>query len=158
MVAVDKVLSANGAGGGILHRRAGYPMSSILFNSMRSKTLMPAGCDSINTFSYDQHARKMLNANMDDEAITKTVVGVLKEVLPQMPKEILFSKIQRWLEGVYQMPPGSATALKNMRDHHYRDVEGLYLCGEYLYTGSYESALASGRAAAQAAMGERESI
>jgi oxygen-dependent protoporphyrinogen oxidase len=156
MVAVDKVLSANGAAGGALPRKSGYPLSAILFNSMRSKSLVPEGCDSINCFVYGRNAYPMME--LSDQQISNRVVGYLREVLPQMPKKVLFTKIARWPEANFLMPPGVCTLIKNLRDHHYRDVEGLFLCGEYMYTGSYESALASGRAAAEAAMGRRESI
>lgn len=156
MVAVDKVLSTSGAAGGALPRKSGYPLSAILFNSKRSQSLMPAGCDSINTFVYGKNAYPMME--LSDQQISDKVVGCLQEVLPQMPKKVLFTKIARWPEANYLMAPGVCTQIKAMRDNHYRDVEDLFLCGEYMYTGSYESALASGRAAAQAAMGERDTI
>jgi protoporphyrinogen oxidase len=117
---------------------------------------VPKGCDSINCFVYGRNAYPMME--LSDQQISDRVVGCLREVLPQMPKKVLFTKIARWPEANFLMPPGVCTLIKNLRDHHYRDVEGLFLCGEYMYTGSYESALASGRAAAEAAMGRRESI
>ena len=156
MVAVDKLMSAEGSAGGVLPRRAAIPISFIGFNSARSRGLAPDGCDSINCFIYGKHAYTMFDKS--DEEITRRMVAYLQELVPRMPKKILFSKIARWTEANYLMAPGTCAAVKNMRDNHYRDVEGLFLCGEYMYTGAYESALAAGQAAAQAALGMRESI
>jgi oxygen-dependent protoporphyrinogen oxidase len=156
VVAVDKVMSAKGSAGGALPRKAGYPISAILFNSARSKSLVPDGCDSINTFVYGDRCEEIMK--MSDKEISQTVIEYLQDVLPDMPKKVLFSKVARWPEANYIMPPGCCTAIKEMRDNHYRDVEGLFLCGEYMYTGSYESALASGVAAAEASLGKRKTI
>ena len=155
-VAVDKVMSENGCGGGVLPRKAGYPICSIAFNSARSKTLVPEGCDSINCFLCGDDSLEIMKRS--DGEIADTAVRYLKELLPRMSKHVLFSKVARWPEANYLMPPGCCTAVKYMRDNHYRDVESLFLCGEYMYTGSCESALASGVAAAEAAMGKRQTI
>jgi protoporphyrinogen oxidase len=156
VVAVDKVMSAGGSGGGNLPRKAGYPISCILFNSAKSKAMVPDGCDSMNVFVYGDRCEKIMK--MSDSVISDTVVGYLKDVLPDMPRNIIFSKVARWPQANYIMPPGSAAAVNFMRNNHYRDVEGLFLCGDYMYTGSYESALSSGVAAAEAALGMKNTI
>ena len=156
VVAVDKVMSARGSGGGNLPRKSGYPIACILFNSAKSKAMMPDGCDSMNVFVYGDRCEEIMK--MSDSAISDTVVKYLQDVLPNMPRNILFSKVARWPQANYIMPPGSAAAVNFMRNNHYRDVEGLFLCGDYMYTGSYESALSSGVAAAEAALGKRKTI
>ena len=40
----------------------------------------------------------------------------------------------------------------------YKDEEGLYLCGEYMFTGSYESAMNAGRRAARVVTGELDFV
>lgn len=58
----------------------------------------------------------------------------------------------RWDEAICLDPPGQARAIHDMRKHNYRDVEGLYLAGEYMYLIScVEGALRSGTEAAMEA-------
>ena len=157
VLGVDKVMSANGSGGGMLPRKAGYPISAILYNSAKSKAMVPQGCDSINVFFYGKKVQDLLK--MSDQQITDETVRILREVSPEeLPKSIRFSHIARWPEANFAMPHGCAAAINAMRKHHYRDVKGLFLCGDYMYTGSYEGALSSGVNAAQAALGLRETI
>lgn len=157
VLAVDTLMSKGGASGGMVPRKSGYPISAILYNSAKSKAMVPEGCDSINVFFYGQSVREMLA--MSDEEITRETVRILRNICPDpLPTQIRFSNIARWPEANYAMPQGAAAAINRMRKSHYRDVTGLFLCGDYMYTGAYESALTSGVNAAEAALDLRETI
>jgi|GEM_PF-501310 len=157
LIFVDKEMEANGQIGGILPGYTGSPFASFLFQAAsHSDVLIPKGKDCISAFLYGDGCDKYWNAS--DKEITDAVVKQLQEVLPHMPKEILSSKIFRIPEAVYTMHTGVASIIKDMRDNHYKDVKGLYLCGEYMYTGSYESAICSGRRAAEVILGRSDTI
>jgi len=156
MIFVDRVMSGAGMIGGMLPRKTGSDFCGFLFHSACSKSMLPEGKDCISAFIYGQACEKHWKAS--DREIAKAVVEQLRDVLPQMPQEIRFWQIVRFLEANYTMHSGCATAIKDMRDHHYNEVRGLFLCGEYMYTGSYESAVCSGRRVAEAVMGLRETI
>jgi len=157
VLGVDQVMSRGGSSGGMVPRKSGYPISAILYNSAKSKAMVPEGCDSINVFFYGQSVHKMLT--MSDEEITRETVRILRDICPDpLPAHIRFSNIARWPEANYAMPQGAAAAINRMRKSHYRHVAGLFLCGDYMYTGAYESALTSGAKAAEAALDLRASI
>lgn len=157
LIFVDKEMEFNGQIGGILPGYTGSPFTSFLFHAAsHSGITVPKGKDCISAFLYGEGNDKYWNAS--DEEITNAVVKQLQEVLPHMPKENLSSKIFRIPECVYTMHAGAATTVKDMRENHYKDVKGLYLCGEYMYTGSYESAICSGRRAAEVILGRSDTI
>lgn len=157
VLAVDAVMSRGGCAGGMVPRKSGYPISAILYNSAKSRAMVPEGCDSINVFFYGQTVHEMMA--MSDDEITRETVRILRDICPDpLPAQIRFSNIVRWPEANYAMPMGSAAAINRMRKQHYRDVGGLFLCGDYMYTGAYESALTSGAHAAEAALDLRASI
>ncbi len=154
--ALDMALGPDDPSGGFLPRNSGYLMSSFGFNSVKSPFLSPDGCDSIRCFMYGNRALSM--SLKSDEEISQMAFAQLRQLAPKLPERPLFSKVVRWPQANYIMAPGCATGMKQVRENHYRDVEGLFLCGEYMYTGSFESAMASGKAAAEAALGLRETI
>ncbi|HWQ74453.1 MAG TPA: NAD(P)/FAD-dependent oxidoreductase [Syntrophomonas sp.] len=157
LIFVDKEMKFNGQVGGILPGYTGSPFTSFLFQAAsHSGVLIPEGKDCISAFLYGDGCDNYWNAS--DAEITDAVVRQLREVLPHMPKEILSSEIFKIPEAVYTMHAGAATIIKDMRDNHYKDVKGLYLCGEYMYTGSYESAISSGRKAAEVILGRSDAI
>ena len=153
---VDKEMSDGNTIGGLLPRYTKEPFCSVLFQSARSKWMVPEGKDSISVFFYAEGCKAYYDKS--DEEITEATVKVLKKYFKQMPDEILFSHVVRVYNANYTMQNGCPTAIKYMRENHYKDVEGLYLCGEYMFTGSYESAINAGRRAAKVVAGELDFV
>jgi protoporphyrinogen oxidase len=153
---VDKEMSDGNTIGGLLPRYTGSPFCSVLFQSARSKWMVPEGKDSISVFFYSDGCREYYDKT--DEEITDATVKLLQKYFSQMPDDILFSHVVKVYNANYTMQNGCATGMKYMRENHYKDVEGLYLCGEYMFTGSYESAINAGRRAARVVMGELENV
>jgi protoporphyrinogen oxidase len=153
----DKRLTDGTIVAGLLPRSTGEPFCSFLFQSSRSRWMLPNdNSDSISAFYYGKGCD--FHWDKSEEEIGQATLKVLRKYCNAIPEKYLFCHIVKASIANYTMHNGCATAMKNMRDNHYKDVEGLYLCGEYMYTGSYESAVASGRKAAKVIMGELESI
>ena len=72
----------------------------------------------------------------------------MKKYFAELPDSYVGGHVVKAPLANYTMRNGCPTAIKAMRDQHYRDVDGLYFAGDYMYTGSYESALNSGYMAA----------
>jgi|LGOV01.1.fsa_nt_gb protoporphyrinogen oxidase len=157
MMGVDRPMITDSMSGVLIPRKSNYPFSVAFFESTRkSPDAVPFGKDCVSTFIYGDGARRLWKAT--DKEIEKEIHEDLKELFDHMPDQLLFTDITRVSEANYIMPPGCTTAIKNMRENNYRDVDGLFLCGEYMYTGSYESAINSGQRCAEAVMGERDFI
>lgn len=141
----------------LLPRSTEEPFCSFLFQSSRSKWMLPDdNSDSISAFFYGEGADAYWNKS--EEEIADTVLEVIKKYYPEVPDKANFHHVVKAKIANYTMHNGTATAVKEMRDHHYQDVQGLYLAAEYMYTGSYESAIAAGRRAADVIMGKAENI
>jgi len=157
MMAVDRPMVANDVAGVVMPRSANYPFSVASFESTKkTPDAVPFGKDCVTTYIYGDNARRLWN--LSDEEIGTEVHESLMELFDHMPEDLLFTDITKVAEANYTMPPGSATAIQYMRENHYRDVEGLFLCGDYMYTGSYESAINAGKGCAEVVMGLRETI
>lgn len=142
---------------GLLYlRKLGAPFGVMSFKSAQSPQSVPEGKDAITCFVYEEHARRLWNSTQAE--IAEEVIAGIEMAIPEIRGAVEGYYAARFPEGNYLMESGTATAIKDFRDNHYKDVEGLYLCGEYMYTGSYESAIAAGHRAAQVALGELESI
>ncbi len=86
------------------------------------------------------------------DELKQMMIKDLQKIVPTMPDEPYITEVVRWDEAICLDPPGQARAIHNMRKNNYRDVEGLYLAGEYMYLIScVEGALRSGIEAAAAA-------
>ena len=125
-------------------------VSGLSDNSVKSKYYSPSGCSQISCWTYEQYAHEL--NDMSDEEIKRTLIKEVRNFLPAMPDEPLFTKIYRWREAVCIGHPGMLTDFTEIKRHHYRDVKGLYLAGEYLNMPSVESAAYSGVYAAKAAL------
>ena len=153
----DKKLTDGKLVCGLLPRSTNEPFCSFLFQSSRSKWMLPDdNSDSVSAFYYGKGCDEYWDKS--DEEIGQATIKVLQKYYDDFPKKYLFCHIVKAAIANYTMQNGCPTAIKGMRDNHYKDVKGLYLCGEYMYTGSYESAIAAGRNAAKVVMGEMESI
>ncbi len=141
----------------LLPRTTGEPFCSFLYQSGRSIWMLPDdNSESISAFFYGEGADKFWNKS--DDEIAEETLRVLRKYKPETPDNYLFHHIVRAPIANYTMHNGTPTALKEMRDGHYQDVQGLYLAAEYMYTGSYESAIAAGRRAADVVMGQATQI
>jgi oxygen-dependent protoporphyrinogen oxidase len=125
-------------------------MAGFSDDSAKSPSYVPAGGGLVHCFTFGRHAFE-LNEKPDREAVT-LLADQVRNYMPSMPGEPLFSEIYRWEEAVCLSPPGMLTAINRMKRQNYRDVGGLYLAGEYMYMPSVEGALRSGIDAAQAAL------
>jgi oxygen-dependent protoporphyrinogen oxidase len=77
------------------------------------------------------------------------VIKEVQKILPQFPDEPVITKLFRWERAVNLEAPGQFVAIQELLKNHMRDVEGLYLSGEYLFLiACTEGALATGKQAA----------
>lgn len=125
-------------------------LAGITDNAMKSGHYAPPGRGLVHAFSHGRHARR-LNA-LGDADIRSTLLAEVRRILPAMPGQPLFTAVRRWDEAVCLAPPGMLTAMQRLRRHHYRDLPGLFLAGEYLGMPSVEGALRSGLDAAAAVL------
>jgi protoporphyrinogen oxidase len=141
----------------LLPRSTKEPFCSFLYQSGRSKWMLPDdNSDSISAFFYGEGADAFWNKSEDE--IAAETLRVVRKYKPETPEKALFYHVVKAPIANYTMRNGTPTAIKELRDKHYKDVCGLYLAAEYMYTGSYESAIAAGRRAADVVMGKAEHI
>lgn len=144
--------------GGLLPRYLDEPFCTCLFQSSRNPAALPNDhSDAISVFFFGEDKLPKY-WDMDDDKVLEETYQILKKYFDQLPEYYLGGHVVRGPLANYTMPNGCPTAIKEMRDNHYRDVEGLFFTGDYMYTGSYESAINSGYNAARAVNGELESI
>lgn len=88
-------------------------------------------------------------AKLSPEERRKLVIKELQRFFPSFPDEPAITKLFRWERAVNTEPPGQFVAIHDLLKNHMRDVQGLYLAGEYLFLiASTEGALATGKKAA----------
>ncbi|MTJ80312.1 MAG: FAD-dependent oxidoreductase [Telmatospirillum sp.] len=155
MLFYDKVLSDEMMGG-MIPGRTGAPFCGLLFNSRFGSAALPPGKECVSLFYYGSGRDKYWNSSQEE--IAQVSATEFRKFFPSLPKDFLFAHTEKIEDAIYTMEAGSATAMRKLREQHYQDVKGLYLAGEYLYTGSVESALNSGCRAAEFVMERREEI
>lgn len=126
------------------------------YKSIQSPRSVPEGKEAITSYLYREGAEKLWDKSQEE--IADAVLADLEKFIPGVRDAVEGFYAAKFAEANYIMAPGTSTAIKNFRDNHYKCVENLYLCGEYMYTGSYESAIAAGTKAAKVMLGELESI
>lgn len=124
----------------------GAPFGAFSFKSVRSPNSVPPGKDCISTFVYGDRCRELWNE--DDATVAEAVIKSVEMAYPSIRNAVVGHHVARFKEANYIMESGCCTAIKDFRDNHYQDIKNLYLCGEYMYTGSYESAIFAGKNAA----------
>jgi phytoene dehydrogenase-like protein len=132
--------------------------------------MMPAGADTILNFaslgSMDAahpivvaSTRGWADAELgrlDDEERRRLVIDELRRLVPSFPREPKITKVFRWDRAVNLEAPGQFAAIQQLLRHDYRDVDGLYLAGEYLFLiASTEGAMRTGKHAAELAADDR---
>lgn len=156
LILVDKSKFEFDGIGALYTRELNSPFGVMSFKAAQSPQSVPEGKDAITCFVYEEGARKLWDK--DQHQIAEAVIDAMEMAIPGIRNAVDGYYAVKFPEANYLMESGTATAIKNMRENHYKDVEGLYLCGEYMYTGSYESAIAAGERAAQVALGKLDHI
>lgn len=144
--------------GGLLPRCLGEPFCTCLFQSSRNPAALPDDhSDAISVFYFGEDKLPKYWSMTEEEILDETY-RILKKYFAQLPGHYYGGHVVKAPLANYTMRNGCPTAIKQMRDHHYRDVKGLFFAAEYMYTGSYESAINAGYNAARAVNGELEHI
>lgn len=91
-------------------------------------------------------------AALSDEERRRLVIDELRRIEPSFPSEPRITKVFRWDRAVNLESPGQFAAIQQLLRHDHRDVDGLYLAGEYLFLiASTEGAMRTGKQAAEMA-------
>lgn len=144
--------------GGLLPRYLDEPFCTCLFQSSRNMAALPNdNSDAISVFYFGEDKLPKY-WDMSEAQILEETYKILAKYFDQLPDHYLGGHVVKAPLANYTMRNGVPTAIKEMRDSHYRDVDGLFFAGDYMYTGSYESAINSGYNVAKAINGEVESI
>ncbi|NPV58919.1 MAG: FAD-dependent oxidoreductase [Actinobacteria bacterium] len=94
-------------------------------------------------------------ASLSEDERRRAVIREVQKFWPQFPDEPYFTECIRWDRAINLESPGQFPAIHEFLKHHYRDVEGLYLAGEYLFLiACTEGAFATGVSAAEMALGD----
>ena len=80
----------------------------------------------------------------------RLVINEAKRFFPEFPDEPEITKVFRWNRAVNLGSPGQMPAINDLLKNHMRDIDGLYLAGEYLFPiACTEGALYTGKIAAE---------
>lgn len=144
--------------GGLLPRELGEPFCTCLFQSSRNPVALPddhSDAMSVFYFGEDQLPKYW---DLSEEEILEHTFSVVKKYFSELPDHYIGGHVVKAPMANFTMQNGCPSAIKEMRDNHYKDVEGFFFSGDYMYTGSYESALNCGCNVARCIDGEIESI
>lgn len=144
--------------GGLLPRYLGEPFCTCLFQSSRNPVALPDDHSDAMSVFYFGEDKLPEYWDKSEEEILEDTFRIVKKYFAELPDHYIGGHVVKAPMANYTMQNGCPTAIKKMRDLHYRDIEGLYFAGDYMYTGSYESALNSGYNAARCVAGEIERI
>ena len=98
------------------------------------------------TRGWEDHQIK----NLSKEERRRLVINEAKRFFPDFPDEPAITKEFRWERAVNMGSPGQFRAINDFHKNHFKDVEGLYFAGEYLFLiASTEGALSTGKKAAE---------
>ncbi|WP_027587664.1 protoporphyrinogen/coproporphyrinogen oxidase [Acidipropionibacterium thoenii] len=107
----------------------------------------PAGTSLIHAFTAGWYDGRL--SAMTEDQRRAAVISELQRFIPDFPDEPSTTDVVRWDRAVCQQPPEHLAAMRDLRQHHWQDVEGLHLAGEYLFVvSSTEGVLLTGRQAA----------
>ena len=123
-------------------RRTGALMIGMSNSAVLAPESVPAGKALIDALVIDKQAEELLPLN--DEQTGERVLAEIRNYVPAMSEEPLFTRVYRWDEAVCLAPGGMMTALSQMRRQSLKNVKGLFLAGEYMGVPSTNGALRSG--------------
>jgi len=106
----------------------------------------PEGKALIDALAIGERAEELMALSVEQAA--GRVLAEIRQYLPAMPAQPLFSCVHGWDEAACPAPGGMMKALHEMRRRSLGSVEGLFLAGEYMAVPSANGALRSGMAAA----------
>ena len=144
--------------GGLLPRTLGEPFCTCLFQSSRNPAALPDDDSDAMSVFYFGEDRLPKYWDLSEEEILEETFCIVKKYFSELPDHYVGGHVVKAPMANFTMQNGCPSAIKAMRDEHYKDVEGLYLSGDHMYTGSYESALNCGYNVARCVNGEIESI
>ena len=89
-------------------------------------------------------------AGLSSEERRRRVINEIQRFVPAFPSEPKITKVYRWNRAVNIEAPGQHNAIHDLIQNHMRDVNGLYLAGEYLFLlACTEGAMSTGKKAAE---------
>lgn len=124
----------------------------LLDRSINLPSCAPPGKSTLDLLVGRERAKE-LNLLDDDEIKRQMLRDARKNPPPgsNLPgdDEGLFTRVHRWDQAVCMAPPGMFTAVEEARRQIGRDINNLFLAGDYTRVPSVNGALASGVAAAE---------
>lgn len=113
----------------------------------------PEGAGLFDCFTAGWHDEGL--AQLTEDERRRAVIREVQKFWPEFPGEPYFTECIRWDRAINLESPGQFPAIHAFLKHHYRDVKGLYLAGEYLFPiACTEGAFATGVNAARMALGD----
>lgn len=130
--------------GGLLPRYLDEPFCTCLFQSSRNPAALPnEDSDAMSVFYFGEDKLQKY-WDMTEEEVLEHTFTTLKKYFPELPDHYVGGHVVKAPLANFTMQNGCPSAIKGFRDNNYKIVEGLYMAGDYMYTGSYESALNTG--------------
>lgn len=91
---------------------AGFRLASVADATVAAPRSAPEGSGLIHAYYPEQYADELLR--LDDAEITRRCIEEVRRVVPQMPREPLFSRVYRRNEAVCLSPGGTLTAMHRL--------------------------------------------
>lgn len=108
----------------------------------------PEGAGLMYCFTAGWHDAEL--GRLSEEERRKLVMREVQKYWPEFPSQPLFTECIRYDRAINLESPGQFPAIHSLLKGHYRDVEGLYLAGEYLFLiACTEGAFTTGEQAAK---------
>lgn len=113
----------------------------------------PEGAGLMYCFTAGWHDREL--GELSEGERRRRVIREVQKYWPEFPDEPLFTECIRYDRAINLESPGQFPAIHHLMRHHYRDVKGLYLAGEYLFLiACTEGAFSTGEQAARMVLEE----
>lgn len=118
---------------------------SVTIESAKDRARVPDGCEMLNLFVTPENADRMMD--WPDDQIMASVAPDIERLFPGAMARKQFASIVRWREAMPKLPVGRARALAEYRTTRANDAR-ILLAGDYMGIGTLESAIQTGRWAA----------
>ena len=134
----------------MLQRKGESILDCFLDSTVGSPFAAPEGKGIIHAYPSEEASRELIG--LDDDEIKRRIVKEIRNYVPAMPKEPLFTRVYRWEEAVVLPDGGMMRRLESLRAAGFPGVRGLFLAGDYLeMLANVNSALKTGIRAADEA-------